>query len=349
MSLYRRQRNYGCRIHDQYHYFGMRALVLENEKLRISLLLDKGSDIYEFLYKPKDIDLMWLTENGVQNPNSYLSTSADPIAAFIDYYEGGWQEVLPNGGPTSSFLGAQFGQHGEVAHMPWDYEILKDEPNEVSVKLMIRTNKIPLLLTKTLTITSGNNMLSVQENLENIGTCSLRYMWGHHLAYGKPFAQPGCKIVLPERVQIVTEDSNSSVVAPGRIQRGLVHTWPYAKDRNGNQVDLSILPEKNTLSDIVYLTGFGKIGQYALENKSLNLGVRVHWDSEQFPYLWYWQEFGETKEYPWYGRHYNIGLEPFTSAPTHGLAKAIEHGSAATIEAGEIKRFNLQIGPYEIR
>lgn len=344
MSHYRSQRNYGCRIHDQYRYFGMRTLVLENEKLRISILLDKGSDIYEFLYKPKDIDLMWLTENGVQNPNDYLSTSA----TFIDYYEGGWQEILPNGGPTATYLGAQFGQHGEVAQMPWDYEILKDEPNEVSVKLQIRTKKIPFILTKTLTITSGSSTLSIQEQLENLGSNSLRYMWGHHLAYGKPFAQPGCKIIMPEGVHIVTEESNSDVLSPGRIQRGLVHDWPYAKDCYGNQVDLSILPEKNSPSDIVYLTGFGKVGQYSLENHVLDLGIRVNWDGEQFPYLWYWQEFGNTKEYPWYGRHYNVGLEPFTSFPTHGLAKAIENGSAATIEASETKHFSLQIAPYEL-
>lgn len=78
MHHYRTQRNYGCRIHDQYTYLGMRTLVMENDQLRISILVDKGTETYELLYKPKDLDFMWLSENGIQNPNQYLSTSSDP-------------------------------------------------------------------------------------------------------------------------------------------------------------------------------------------------------------------------------------------------------------------------------
>jgi|HigsolmetaAR203D_1030402.scaffolds.fasta_scaffold09967_2 galactose mutarotase-like enzyme len=345
--LYRPQRNYGCRVHDQYRYFGMRTLVLENDKLRISILLDKGSDIYEFLYKPRDLDIMWLTANGVQNPNRYLSTSPDPTATFIDYYEGGWQEVLPNGGPPSTAMGAQFGQHGEVAQMPWDMEIVRDTPEEVSVRLSVRTKKYPLLLRKTLTLTAGSSELSVSEELTNVGEASVRYMWGHHLAYGKPFLEPGCTIKLPDGVQVITEAEDSPVTAPGRIKRGVRHAWPMAEGRDGGPVDLSVLPERNTPSEIVYLTGFGKDGWYSVYNPNKGVEVKVAWDAEQFPYLWYWQEFGGTKDYPWYGRHYNIGLEPFTSYPTHGLEEAVRNGSAAAIQPGETKPFTLRIGVVE--
>lgn len=115
MNYFRKQRNYGCRIHDQITYMGMTTVVLENEKIRLSILVDKGTEIFEFVLKKRDLDFMWLTENGVQNPNQYLPTSPDSQSTFIDYYAGGWQEVFPNGGASSSYLGAQFGQHGEVA------------------------------------------------------------------------------------------------------------------------------------------------------------------------------------------------------------------------------------------
>ena len=52
------RRNYGCRISDDYTCKGLRTLFMENEKLRVSFLLDKGTDIFEFLHKPQGIDFM---------------------------------------------------------------------------------------------------------------------------------------------------------------------------------------------------------------------------------------------------------------------------------------------------
>src|SRR5687768_5183181 len=101
----------------------MRVVSLENELLRVGVLADQGTDVFEFNYKPRDMDFVWLTADGVRNPTSYLSTSPDPLTTFMDYYPGGWQEIFPNGGAPSSYLGAQFGQHGEVSNLPWHYEI----------------------------------------------------------------------------------------------------------------------------------------------------------------------------------------------------------------------------------
>jgi len=346
MQHYRTQRNYGCRIHDQYTYFGMRTLVMENDLVRISMLLDKGTEIYELLYKPKDLDFMWLSENGVQNPNRYLSTSADPIAAFIDYYPGGWQEVFPNGGPTSHYLGAQYGQHGEVAHMPWDYDIVEDTPEKIQVRLRVRTKKAPFQLTKWMTLSKGSSALTIQEEVENLSDIEMKYMWGQHLVFGKPFMNEHAAISMPDNITIITEQPSPDSDASARIKRGELHKWPLVPGNDGATVDLSRFPDKGTASDIIYLTGFDKKGWYEIENHASQVGIRVEWDAAAFPYLWYWQEFGATTGYPWYGRHQNIGLEPFTSYPTHGLEEAIRNGSAATITPRGRKTFEMVVQPY---
>jgi hypothetical protein len=59
------------------------------------------------------------------------------------------------------------------------------------------------------------------------------------------------------------------------------------------------------------------------------------------PYLWFWQEYGASGFYPWYGRQYNIGLEPFSSFPTNGLKEAVDNGTALTLGARERRRFSL--------
>ncbi|TLS48719.1 DUF4432 family protein [Paenibacillus antri] len=347
ISAYRKQRNYGCRVHDQYTYMGMRTVVLENETLRVSILVDKGTDVYEFLYKPLDLDYMWITERGVHPPHRYLPTSPDPISTFIDYYEGGWQEVFPNGGPTSSHQGAVYGQHGEVAHMPWDYAIEEDTPERVAVRFEVRTKKAPYSLRKRMILESGRTALIVEEEVVNEGASELRYMWGQHLAYGKPFAGPGSRIRLPAGVEAETErpDADSG---PGRVKRGVRHVWPNAVDEAGRAVDLSVLPPVGTASDIVYLTGFGKEAWYEIESPDRGAGLRVEWDGEAMPYLWFWQEFGATTGYPWYGRHYNIGLEPFCGYPTRGLEEAARNGSAGRIGPGETRSLRMELKPYRV-
>lgn len=344
---YRPQRNYGCRIHDQYTYFGMKTVVLENELVRISILLDKGGDIYEYLYKPLDLDYMWLTERGVQNPSAYKSTSDDPIANFIDYYEGGWQVAFPNGGPTSTYRGAQYGQHGEVAQMPWHMDIAEDTPERIAVRLSVATKKSPYRVVKTLSLEAGSTQLIIEETIHNEGRTGLHYMWGQHIALGKPFLEPGCRIRLPEGVRMVAEEVREKA-APGRVIRGRTYEWPLAAAPDGTEEDMSILPPPGTPSGIVYLTDFGETGWYEVGNERLGAGLRVEWDATEMPWLWFWQEFGATEGYPWYGRHYNIGLEPFCGMPTFGLAESVRNGTAGFIEADETRHLRISAQPFRL-
>ena len=112
-------RNHGCRISDEWTYKGLRTLILENELLRVVVLIDKGSDIIEFRYKPLDLDFLLLTPGGVRNPvqNQPSIYSQSP---FMDYYSGGWNDILPNGGPPASYQGVEFGQHGEISLLAWE-------------------------------------------------------------------------------------------------------------------------------------------------------------------------------------------------------------------------------------
>ena len=72
MILYNHERNYGCRMNTSCFYSDFRLVILENQFLRISILADKGTDIFEFLYKPKDVDFMWLSPWGIDSMTKYI-------------------------------------------------------------------------------------------------------------------------------------------------------------------------------------------------------------------------------------------------------------------------------------
>src|SRR4051812_30876723 len=94
-ALHPPQRNGGARWREYDVAGGMRAVFLENELLRVGVLADRGTDMFELLYKPRDLDFAWLAAGGVRDARTFTLGSSEP---FLDVYPGGWQEVLPNGG-----------------------------------------------------------------------------------------------------------------------------------------------------------------------------------------------------------------------------------------------------------
>ena len=47
----------------------------------------------------------------------------------------------------------------------------------------------------------------------------------------------------------------------------------------------------------------------------MKLGVGLVFDPAVFQCIWLWHEFEYTKDYPWWGRAYVLGLEPQSSLP----------------------------------
>ena len=58
-------RHFGAR-HPRPHDRGLPGVALENEVVRVEVLVDKGSDIISFLHKPSDTDFMWHREAGLR-------------------------------------------------------------------------------------------------------------------------------------------------------------------------------------------------------------------------------------------------------------------------------------------
>uniref|UniRef100_A0A7C5VUW6 Aldose 1-epimerase n=1 Tax=Thermomicrobium roseum TaxID=500 RepID=A0A7C5VUW6_THERO len=340
LGRYRRSRNWGCRAY-QYRVQDLDLIVLENQLLRIGILAGRGADIVEFLYKPCDLDFVWLHPQGIRNPATYLSTSPDTLATFLDAYPGGWQEILPNGGAPCSVLGAQFGLHGEVAQLPWDYDLVEDSEKAITLRLDVETQKFPLRLSKYLHLANNHAVLEISELLTNQSPADIPVMWGHHLAFGKPAIGEGSRIILPNSVTVIPHPQPIS--RSGRRLRGdLTGTWPIVESADRGHVDLQQLPPAGTPSELVYLTNF-RSGWYEITTPDQQLALRVEWDARRFPYLWFWQEFGASKDYPWFGRIYVVGLEPFSSYPDDGLASAIANGSALWLRPYQSYELTLRL------
>lgn len=325
-------RNYGCRITKDMVINGLKAVVMENEKLRLTILVDKGTDIYELLYKPKDVDFMWRSPNALTDPAVFGQYTQDSLCNYLDLYCGGWQEILPNGGPSCYYKGAQLGMHGEVVNVPWSYEVLEDSPEYISVKFTVRTRRTPFVLEKTISLESDESVLYFDEVLENEGEESMDLMWGQHPTLGEPFLDESCVIETSARSFII--DGPEKDFESQRLDAGQKFNWPFGQASDGSKVDLSLVPAKESkTADMVYLTDFEGDAYYEVINKRRKLSFGMRWDKELFPYVWMWQVCKGAEGYPWYGRTYNMALEPWTSYPGKGLLEAINNGSSFELAA----------------
>jgi hypothetical protein len=324
-------RHWGCRVNDQVSLHGFHALILQNELLQIVVLMDKGAEIISFLYKPLDMDFLWRTPNPLRSPATFVPVGGSPSASFFDHWSGGWFEVLPNGGPGCDYKGASFGQFAETINLPWEYRVLEDNPHQVTVALWVRTYRSPFLLQKTLTLKSGIAALFIQEKVTNEGRETLEFMWGHHPVVGAPFLDETCRLYAPDcKVEVFHAEDGPD----NRMGLFQVSDWPIIRDREGAPLDLSRLPPRTDRTmDNCYLKDF-KEGWIAVSSPLRKVGFGLAWEASVFRYLWLWQALGGGIGYPWYGRTYAMGIEPWTSYPCFGLEEVAKRGSAAVLQGG---------------
>ncbi|HZQ27359.1 MAG TPA: DUF4432 family protein [Acidimicrobiales bacterium] len=346
MTHYGPEHTYGARADDAWTYRGLKTVVIENEVLRAVVLADKGADIYSLVHKPTDTEYLWRSPWGVRNPRHYVPTTGDGVGLWVDFYEGGWQTVVPAGGRPASYGNADLGQHGEASVMPWDSEIVSAGPERAVARFRVRLARTPLIVTKELSLVAGSPTLEVTETVTNVGAEDLPMVYGQHIALGPPSLSDHCVIDLPGGTVL----SHPVEYSPNnRMQAGTSTPWPKGVLKDGSEVSMrEVLGPGARVDDQAYITDLPD-GWYAVTNTETGVGIAVRFPHELFRWLWYWQMFGGGVGYPWWGQTYDIGLEPFTGWPNLGLEEAIANGSALTLAAGETLSASLLVSAFEGR
>ncbi|MFN7992458.1 MAG: aldose 1-epimerase [Bryobacteraceae bacterium] len=311
---------------------GMRAVTLSNGLLSATILPEKGADIYSLVYEPRSVDVLWKSPWGLRRPSGAILSGPPSEAAWLDAYEGGWQELFPNGGDACTYRGAPLNYHGEASVSAWDYSVRKSGAEVVEVDFLLTLIRSPFRIRRTVRVEAGLAALLLDERIENQGEEDLQFMWGHHPALGAPFLDGGCRIQAPARTFL----AHDVEIAPAcRAAAGARSTWPAVSAKNGGTVDFSLIPPASErVTEFGYLCDLDD-GWYAITNPDLHFGFGMAWPRRLFPYLWFWQELRGTFGYPWYGRCHVMAIEPLSSIPGTGLVNAIEAGTAPVLKAGQ--------------
>ena len=335
--------NNQCTITDKWNYNNMRVIWLENDLIKIGVLVGRGADIFEFRYKPQDLNFLLRLPGDIKNPSQVFAQKRDTNNQMEDYYYGGWQETLPNSEPFN-YRGASLGQHGEVWGIPWDYAILEDNDEQVSFKCWTRPMRTPLLVEKTLIITKNSPILNIKASVKNEGHTHYDMVWGQHIAFGLPFLEDETKININATKMIAEPimDNNR------RFKPGIETNWPAAVTVNGQTDDASIIPKAGASPylDLSYLSGFGEVGKYTIMNTKKQIGFGLEWDASFFKYVWCWQDRYGTLDAPFWGNAYTVALEPWTTKWTDDPQSSIDRGEWLRLEAMET--VNTELNAFSV-
>lgn len=308
-----------CQVNDSRDARGFRVVQLQNQLLSLTIYPERGAEIRSLVNLKNDIDVLW---KAPWHPSQAWNGDTEPL--WMDGYAGGWQNIFPNGGNPCIYKGAPLGFHGEASVARWHCEV-KRSAGWIAAHLSVNLARSPFHLRRTVVIEDGSPRVRVQECLSNEGEEEMHFMWGEHPAYGAPF---------------LSEHTELTVPAAQYLREGIMkpESWPGK---------MSVPSERERLFAMGYLAQL-ESGRYDLKNRQLGFGVQWNWDAAVFPYVWLWQELRGSFGYPWHGRCYVMGVEPFTSIPGNGLLSVIDAGTAKVIGAGAtlVTEFSVTLIDY---
>jgi hypothetical protein len=300
---------------------GWRALTLGDEGLRVTVLPEKGADIYALVDVASGIDVLFKSPWGLQPPGSPPREGWGGHD-FLANYEGTWQELFPSANDPCTYRGEPIPFHGEVASLPWDVTADGD-----ALRLSVRCRRTPFRLERVMRIEEGALVLEGAVTNESAGPA--HFVWGHHCVLGPPFVEAGCRLDIPAgAIETIPETWEQTA----RLEPRQRSAWPDALLRAGGTVDLSHVPGPEEGShDDVYVTDLGG-GWAEVANPRLGLAFRLEWDPEVFRWVIVWQPYGGANEMPLTGS-YALGVEPWISRLD--LERAVAAGEAVELAGGE--------------
>lgn len=288
-------------------------LTIANEHLSVTVDPNVGGTITAIVHQPSGLSVLGTVPwPAIAEPIASLAARDEP--EWLTRYTGGWPLIFPNGGDACIVDGVFHGFHGEASIAPWSATARTGE-----IELRRRFAVMPVEMRRHLRI--EDDALVMREHLRVAGDRPLDVMWGHHPTLGSDLLAGPVEITTSAR-QVTVDQTYDPAANP--LLPGATGYWPVMAGKTG-PVDLSRPCDQ--MASLVYLHDFDA-AWIAVRRMDDAIAVRLSWDAHRFPCAWLWCELKGTIDPPWHGRTRLIGIEPNTTWPGIGLAKAKAAGGA---------------------
>ena len=270
---------------------GRRAVSVENEALRVTVLVE-GGHVAEILDKGTGVNPLWLPPWPSIEPSTYSA------AGHPEYGNDSESKLLSGimghnlcldlfGAPTAEEAAAGMTVHGEASVVPYAVSAAGNELTAAATFPVAR-----LRFERKLRLDGRRVLFS--ETVENLAPVDHPIAWTQHVTLGPPFVERGA-------TQFRAPVARSYSLGEAReVTAQNLHTFPDAASSGGFTTHL-MDPLRENAFFLAYSPGS-------------HLLVGYTWKRADFPWLGVWEENHSRMHAPWNGNAITWGME-FSASP----------------------------------
>jgi hypothetical protein len=287
----------GCSLSHGTEY-GVSILYLENDLLKVTLLIGKGCEVYAMVWKQTETDVLLKTPKGLKQYEG-RNLHEQRLTWYSDLYTGGWQDVLPHRGQYED-IEITSDMYGIAATLPWNYEVLEFTDVIVRIRCFVDLPVVPLTVERIISIKQNDAKLYIGETLRNTGSSEIKFTWTQHSAFGGTFLDESVEIDLPDCVAFKARDFDVSEGTDESRYESPVDSVPL--DGGGTFNLLNVPPRCSSDSELFVTLKNVNQSIITLTNRKKKISVRLCWDLDTFPHLRYYYKNNDEI--------YTIAIEP---------------------------------------
>ena len=276
-------------------YRNRRAVTLENERLRVTVLVE-GGHIAEVFDKETEVNPLWTPPWPSIEPSTYNLArhpeyGADSESKLLSGIMGHNLCLDLFGPPSEEEAAAGMTVHGEASVAP--YAISVDGP-QMAAKASLPVARLEFQRV----IRLEGRSVRFSETLENVSNADYPVAWTQHVTLGPPFVARGETAFRAPVARSYSLDAEAEFVWP-HASRDL-RTCDSAPSSAGFSAHL-MDPAREVAFFIAHSPAFGLVFGY-------------RWKRSDFPWLGVWEENHSRQQPPWNGRTLTWGME-FGASP----------------------------------
>ena len=312
---------------------GVKLLTLDNGKLQISIIPDRGMGIFDVT--SKGVRLGWDSPvKEIVHPSHINLDSRGGLGWLEGFNEWmvrcglefaghpGTDEFIDNTGNPSTL---NLTLHGKIQNIPAsEYEIIIDPepPHRIRIRGTVYEKFFygpKLKLITEISTLAGSDTFQISDQLINEGAFAQEFQLIYHGNYGSSILEEGSQIYTPAK---------SFTPMNSHAAKGIDNWKSYQGPTPGFIEEVYLLePQPDGEGNTIAL----------LANADLTLGTSVQWNLSELPYLTIWKNTAAQED------GYVTGIEPATGYPFNRKVER-KYGRVPMIQPGETRSFTLNFG-----
>jgi hypothetical protein len=281
-------------------YRGRRARQIENEKLRVTVLVE-GGHIAEIMHKASGVNPLWTPpwpsiEPSTHSLEDHPEYGADAESKLLAGIMGHNLCVDLFGPPSPEEASIGMTVHGEASVAPYEMEVSGSE--------LVQTALLKLAgLEVWRRIRLEGTTVRIVESVENVLPYDRPIAWTEHVTLGPPFLEKGATQFRVNATQ-------------SRTMEGQDFDWPYLSKQDGTWEDLQLFTAAGRSAGFTthLMDQSSEDAWFLAWSPSAKIVFGYKWRRADFPWLGIWEENYSRQAPPWGGRTLTRGME-FGASP----------------------------------